>query len=970
VNILNRLCLGLGVGPPIRVAIFLMCLVSSSFSADNSFKDNYLPWASRIITLTGVDASGTVTATNLQINGSGTFTNDVQINDDLNVSSEGTFASIVVTGLTEGTIDNVVIGGSTAKAGTFTTLIGTAGTINGSTIGGTSAGAGTFTNLTANGTFTATGGTIDGIPIGATTSSAARFLYLTSAGMTLTSTIQGGADAALGDLTLTGDIVTAVGANFSGNITVVDVSSTGNISGSSSAFTTAVFTEVPNGFMVDGTVTATSFSGDGSGITNLSAGTQIVDGDAHATASDGVSIIFDVDGGGNEMTILTTSVGIGTPTPSKELTVNGEITASSEISSSTTVSGTTLTASILITAPQGTFTNISGNGTGIGGVVHTATNETINGTKTFSDIDVDGGYIDGTPIGQTSASNAKFGIVTATTANLTTINATTINGTINTPAQNTITSVGTLASVDIDGGAIDGTPIGQSSASNAIFGVVTATTGNITTLNSTTINGEIGTAAQPNITSIGSLSRVTATDFDGTNFNGTNLTGTLQTAAQPNITSIGSANRLTATDFDGTNFNGTNLTGTLQTAAQPNITSIGSASRLTATDFDGTNGNFTNVAGTLTTANQPNVTDIGTQTTADIDGGFIDGTPIGQTSPSDSKFGTTTATTGNFTTANITNGTITGDLTDQGKIFVGASTNRNTNLYDSHIWVEDNFTPYLSGLAQILSNGAGARGYFGGGVRGTGNVYMSIGGYDSSNASFTETDPGVVNAFRLRLIRSSDSVGELHFEKFDASGNDIDTTYFRITQSVASFSLPIIAGNITSNGTINGQGAVMVNGASLPPPSYGGLYIADDSLTQVTVSTAGHYTTTTTWELSAEKTGYLTDSQGNTDFSTYPSDGFVVDTDGAGTYLFNIEVTASGTNNANVKFYPHIDGVIMAGCGIKMVMDSAGKAERGAVSCLQALSVGEFVDMRITADGAGNTVAISPGNFTLTRVDN
>jgi hypothetical protein len=53
----------------------------------------------------------------------------------------------------------------------------------------------------------------------------------------------------------------------------------------------------------------------------------------------------------------------------------------------------------------------------------------------------------------------------------------------------------------------------------------------------------------------------------------TSLTGTLTTAAQPNITSIGTLATITATSINGT----------LQTAAQPNITSIGTLASLVAT---------------------------------------------------------------------------------------------------------------------------------------------------------------------------------------------------------------------------------------------------------------------------------------------------------------------------------------------------------------------------------------------------
>lgn len=63
------------------------------------------------------------------------------------------------------------------------------------------------------------------------------------------------------------------------------------------------------------------------------------------------------------------------------------------------------------------------------------------------------------------------------------------------------------------------------------------------------------------------------------NVSGTYVTGTLLTAAQPNITSVGTLTSLTVTG----NVSGNYLTGTLLTAAQPNITSLGN---LATTNFD------------------------------------------------------------------------------------------------------------------------------------------------------------------------------------------------------------------------------------------------------------------------------------------------------------------------------------------------------------------------------------------------
>ena len=184
---------------------------------------------------------------------------------------------------------------------------------------------------------------------------------------------------------------------------------------------------------------------------------------------------------------------------------------------------------------------------------------------------INGGSINGTTIGATSEASGKFTTLEATTS---------ITGTLTTAAQPNITSVGTLGSVDIDGGAIDDTPIGSG----------TASTGKFTTLEATT-----------------------------------SITGTLSTAAQPNITSVGT---LGSVDIDGGAIDGTPIgSGTANT---------GKFTTLEAT---------TSIKGTLSTAAQPNITSLGTLGSVDIDGGAIDGTPIGSGTANTGKFTTLEATT-------------------------------------------------------------------------------------------------------------------------------------------------------------------------------------------------------------------------------------------------------------------------------------------------------------------------------------
>ena len=78
-----------------------------------------------------------------------------------------------------------------------------------------------------------------------------------------------------------------------------------------------------------------------------------------------------------------------------------------------------------------------------------------------------------------------------------------------------------------------------------------------------TLQGTLTTVAQPNITSVGTLSSLTVSG---------NIGGTLTTVAQPNITSVGTLSSLTVSG---------NIGGTLTTVAQPNITSVGNLNDLT-----------------------------------------------------------------------------------------------------------------------------------------------------------------------------------------------------------------------------------------------------------------------------------------------------------------------------------------------------------------------------------------------------
>ena len=149
------------------------------------------------------------------------------------------------------------------------------------------------------------------------------------------------------------------------------------------------------------------------------------------------------------------------------------------------------------------------------------------------------------------------------------------------------------------------------------------------------LDGTLSTAAQTNITSVGTLSSLTVSG---------NLNATLTTAAQGNITSLGTLSSLviadggnigSASDTDaisissggvvtmnqipvlsaGLNVSGGSIAGTLSTAAQPNITYVGTLTSLTVDDIT-INGSTISDAADF-------ILDIGGDITLDADGGDV-----------------------------------------------------------------------------------------------------------------------------------------------------------------------------------------------------------------------------------------------------------------------------------------------------------------------------------------------------------
>jgi len=311
----------------------------------------------------------------------------------------------------------------------------------------------------------------------------------------------------------------------------------------------------------------------------------------------------------------------------------GTLDQSRLANASLTVNGTSIAlgGSATVTA---TATNALTIGTGLGGTSYNgSTGVTITNTGVTS-------IVAGTNIAVSSATGAVTVSVTGTVPTATTA------GTVTTAAQPNITSVGTLTSLAVTGNVNSGNVISSFFGSGA--GLTNIPGGNVvgTVSNATSAvtAGTVTTAAQPNITSVGTLTSLTVTGNIGganltgnhfgsgaalTNLPGANVVGTVANAvyadiagssgpsdtantvinnAQPNITSVGtlvsltSSGNITAANVSGnlsgngfaiSNLNGSNVSGTVSLATTATTAS-------TAT-----------TAGTVTTNAQPNITSVG-----------------------------------------------------------------------------------------------------------------------------------------------------------------------------------------------------------------------------------------------------------------------------------------------------------------------------------------------------------------------
>jgi hypothetical protein len=195
-------------------------------------------------------------------------------------------------------------------------------------------------------------------------------------------------------------------------------------------------------------------------------------------------------------------------------------------------------------------------------------------------------------------------------------------GTVTTAAQPNITSVGTLTSLSVSGTisagnvSTSGRFIGNASGLTAIPG--SNVTGTVSSAASATTAGTVTTAAQPNITGVGTL---VALNVAGT-VNAGGVSATNITGGGAGLTNLNASNLASGTVPSG-RLSGTyniNISGSAATASSATTAQSAQTADFATSASSATNATTAVRAGTVTTSAQPNITSVGTLTSLSVSG--------------------------------------------------------------------------------------------------------------------------------------------------------------------------------------------------------------------------------------------------------------------------------------------------------------------------------------------------------------
>ena len=544
------------------------------------------------------------------------------------ITSVGSLTAVTVTG-------NVDAGNVNGTAGVFTYVSG-----DGANLTNVPAGAATsITDGTSNVDIPTTDGNVT-VGVGGT----ADVLIATSTGVNVTGTLNA-TGIITGDA---GGISNVVYANVTGTPTLGNISTInidGNVSNvlrgdgtfaadADTAYGDSNVVTLLNAFGSNTITTTGLVTGDGGGLSNVPY--------ANVTGTPTLGNISTLDIDGSASNVLYGN-GVFAAAASPALTGDGyqlsNITGanvSGEVSFAATanaVAGANVSGEVTnaATANAVAGANVSGE-VGFSAVSNSVAGANVSGAVSFATTANAVAYanVSGTPtLGNISTINIDGDASTVLYGNGTfaAISATTAQ-TVTTAAQPNITSTGTLTSLTVTGalGVTTGVITGDGG------GISNVVAGNISgTVNNAVLAQEVINSAQPNIGSVGTLSALNVNDT---------IVSVGLTANTGDIT-------VTAGVFAGdggsiSNVVGANVTGEVGFAAVANsvaIANVSGAGNIATVNLDGNTANYLDgtgswgpvtattatTAGTVTTAAQPNITSLGTLATLDVTGNISGG---------------------------------------------------------------------------------------------------------------------------------------------------------------------------------------------------------------------------------------------------------------------------------------------------------------------------------------------------------
>jgi len=592
------------------------------------------------------------------------------------ITSVGSLTAVTVTG-------NVDAGNVNGTAGVFTYVSG-----DGANLTNVPAGAATsITDGTSNVDIPTTDGNVT-VGVGGT----ADVLIVTSTGVNVTGTLNT-TGIITGDA---GGISNVVYANVTGTPTLGNISTInidGNVSNvlrgdgtfaadADTAYGDSNVVTLLNAFGSNTITTTGLVTGDGGGLSNVPY--------ANVTGTPTLGNISTLDIDGSASNVLYGN-GVFAAAASPALTGDGYQIAnltganvSGEVSFAATanaVAGANVSGEVGFSAVSNSVAgaNVSGEVT-FAATANAVAYANVSGTPTLgniSTIDIDGDaanvlYGNGVFAAATSPALTGDGYQLSNITGANVSGEVSFAATANAVALANVSGAGNIASINIDGAA------GNVLYGNGAFAPVSATTAQTVT-----------TAAQPNITSTGTLTSLTVTGALGvttgvitgdgggiSNVVAGNISGTVNNAvlaqevsqsAQPNIGSVGTLTALNVNDTivsvgltantgditvtagvfagDGgsiSNVVGANVTGEVGFAAVANsvaIANVSGAGNIATVNLDGNTANYLDgtgswgpvtattatTAGTVTTAAQPNITSLGTLATLDVTGNISGG---------------------------------------------------------------------------------------------------------------------------------------------------------------------------------------------------------------------------------------------------------------------------------------------------------------------------------------------------------